>query len=230
MTSVLLIYPFFKPRRDNSQFRFPPLGLGYIAASLRGAGHEVSLLDCTFLGREEAVALAAATRAEMVGVYSMITLREQSLSFARALRDRAGLLVAGGPLPSTDPGLFLSDFDVVVRGEGERTMCDLIAGIRGGARLRRRARRLVQNLGGARRTDRFMAQLRARSAGVRPRRDSLSGARPLSERSIPRARPAEVRIRDHEPHVEQGLPFLLRNSAATPYSGRAAASARLPMS
>ncbi|MGO8693295.1 MAG: B12-binding domain-containing radical SAM protein [Rectinemataceae bacterium] len=127
MTSVLLIYPFFKPRRDNSQFRFPPLGLGYIAASLRGAGHEVSLLDCTFLGREEAVARAAATRAEVVGVYSMITLREQSLSFARALRDRAGLLVAGGPLPSTDPGLFLSDFDVVVRGEGERTMCDLIA-------------------------------------------------------------------------------------------------------
>ena len=51
MTSVLLIYPFFKPRHDNSEFRFPPLGLGYIAASLREAGHEVSLLDCTFLGR-----------------------------------------------------------------------------------------------------------------------------------------------------------------------------------
>ncbi len=49
MTSVLLIYPYFKPRRDRSVFRFPPLGISYVAASLREAGHEVDLLDCTFL-------------------------------------------------------------------------------------------------------------------------------------------------------------------------------------
>ena len=48
MTSVLLIYPFFKPRRDRSVFRFPPLGISYIAASLRTAGHSVTLIDCTF--------------------------------------------------------------------------------------------------------------------------------------------------------------------------------------
>ncbi len=55
MTSVLLIYPFFVPRRDRSVFRFPPLGLGYIAASLQKAGHEVNLIDCTFLEKNQAL-------------------------------------------------------------------------------------------------------------------------------------------------------------------------------
>ena len=64
MTSVLLIYPFFRRSLDRSRFRFPPLGLAYVAASLRQAGHEVRLLDCTFLRRDEALrlALAAARR------------------------------------------------------------------------------------------------------------------------------------------------------------------------
>ncbi len=59
MTSVLLIYPFFRGARDRSRFRFPPLGPAYVAAALREAGHEVDLLDCTFLGRDEALAQGA---------------------------------------------------------------------------------------------------------------------------------------------------------------------------
>ena len=38
MTSVLLIYPYFKPAHDRSLFRFPPLGIGYVAAALRPPG------------------------------------------------------------------------------------------------------------------------------------------------------------------------------------------------
>ena len=68
MTSVLLIYPFFKPRRDRSVFRFPPLGICYIAASLQKAGHKVQLIDCTFLNRKEALKKALAAKAEVVGV------------------------------------------------------------------------------------------------------------------------------------------------------------------
>jgi hypothetical protein len=51
MSKVLLIYPYFKPPRDRSVFRFPPLGISYIASSLIGAGHEVLLLDCTFMDK-----------------------------------------------------------------------------------------------------------------------------------------------------------------------------------
>ena len=60
MTSVLLIYPFFIPPRDRSVFRFPPLGVSYLAASLQEAGHEVHLLDCTFLNRDDALSQALA--------------------------------------------------------------------------------------------------------------------------------------------------------------------------
>ena len=118
MTSVLLIYPFFRPKHDKSSFRFPPLGLGYIASSLRGMGCNPLLLDCTFLNRKDALEKALDADAEIVGIYSMITMREDSLLFARRLLGRCRLLIAGGPLPSSDPEAFLDDFDIVVMGEG----------------------------------------------------------------------------------------------------------------
>ncbi len=54
MTSVLLIYPYFSPPRNRSIFRFPPLGIAYLAAALQKDGYQVSLLDCTFLDRQDA--------------------------------------------------------------------------------------------------------------------------------------------------------------------------------
>jgi anaerobic magnesium-protoporphyrin IX monomethyl ester cyclase len=126
MTSVLLIYPFFVPRRDRSVFRFPPLGLGYIAASLQKAGHEVNLIDCTFMDKTEALEKALAVKAEVVGIYCMVTMVDECAWFAESLRPHCALLVAGGPLPTCDPEPFMKNFDVVVRGEGEQTMLDLL--------------------------------------------------------------------------------------------------------
>jgi hypothetical protein len=34
-TKAALVYPYFHPANDNSIFRFPPLGLGYIAAAFK---------------------------------------------------------------------------------------------------------------------------------------------------------------------------------------------------
>jgi anaerobic magnesium-protoporphyrin IX monomethyl ester cyclase len=127
MTSVLLIYPFFKPRGDRSVFRFPPLGISYIAASLRAAGHPVTLLDCTFeKNRNEALVKALAVQAEVVGIYCMVTMLDDSVWFAGQLRQQTRLLMAGGPLPTCDPIPFLEQFDIVVRGEGEQAMLDLL--------------------------------------------------------------------------------------------------------
>ena len=126
MTSILLIYPFFKPRRDRSVFRFPPLGICTIAASLQKAGHEVRLIDCTFLERQAAIQEALAAKAEVVGVYCMVTMLEDAIWFALHLRGQCDLLVAGGPLPTCNPESFLEHFDVVVRGEGEQTMLELL--------------------------------------------------------------------------------------------------------
>ena len=127
MSSLLLVYPYFRPRVDRSQFRFPPLGLLYVAAAARAAGHDVRVLDCTFLRREEAARLALAARADVVGISCLSTLEDDCVGLARLLRGRCRLLVAGGPLPTCDPGRFLEDFDVVVRGEGEHTVVELMA-------------------------------------------------------------------------------------------------------
>jgi hypothetical protein len=74
MSSVLLVYPFFRRSLDRSRFRFPPLGPAYVAASLRAAGHQVRLLDCTFLSRSQAEQLALAAHADVVGIYCMATM------------------------------------------------------------------------------------------------------------------------------------------------------------
>jgi anaerobic magnesium-protoporphyrin IX monomethyl ester cyclase len=135
MSSVLLIYPSFRRSLDRSRFRFPPLGIAYVAASLRADGHQVRLLDCTFLRRDDALRRAVADPAEVVGIYCMATMREECLAFARALRGDERLLVAGGPLPTCQPETFLEDFDVVVRGEGEQTMRELLSARQTGADL-----------------------------------------------------------------------------------------------
>ncbi|VVB90734.1 tRNA-2-methylthio-N(6)-dimethylallyladenosine synthase [uncultured archaeon] len=126
MTRVLLIYPYFNHWKNRSIFRFPPLGLGYIASSLRNNGYDVDILDCTFMSRENALKKAKGAGADVVGIYSMVSMRRDSIKFATQLRDRCRLLVAGGPLPSGDPVSFMKDFDMVVRGEGEKTMVDIL--------------------------------------------------------------------------------------------------------
>jgi anaerobic magnesium-protoporphyrin IX monomethyl ester cyclase len=63
--------------------------------------------------------------ADIAGIYSMVTMKAEAIRFARALRDKA-LVVAGGPLPSCDPAAFTGDFDLVVKGEGEQAILDIV--------------------------------------------------------------------------------------------------------
>lgn len=76
--------------------------------------------------RDEALKKAQCAGADVVGIYSMVTMQNDSKWFARNLRDSCDLLIAGGPLPSCDPIPFMNDFDVVVKGEGEQAMLELL--------------------------------------------------------------------------------------------------------
>lgn len=126
---VVLVYPFFHPANDNSIFRFPPLGLGYIAATLEQQGVEVELVDCTFQKPEQAIARAVNAHPDVVGFYCMFSMKKTALELAQSLRAQLGtdcLFVVGGPLPSWTPERFLGVFDVVAVGEGEQTMSELV--------------------------------------------------------------------------------------------------------
>lgn len=126
MKTVTLVYPYFKPRVDTSIFRFPPLGLGYIAAYLKQQGISVGIVDCTFLDQKQALKKIVDSKPQIIGIQSMYSMRNKSLELARLLRDHCELLVAGGALPTTQPEMFLGDFDVAVVGEGELTMLELV--------------------------------------------------------------------------------------------------------
>jgi anaerobic magnesium-protoporphyrin IX monomethyl ester cyclase len=122
---VTLVYPFFQPDRDNSIFRFPPLGLGYLASSLEQHGITVELVDCTFLNRKEAIEKIKRSNPRIIGFYSMFSMKKITLDLAQLVRENCELLVVGGPMPTLEPTDYLDVFDVAVIGEGEQTIVEL---------------------------------------------------------------------------------------------------------
>lgn len=134
MARVTLIYPYFQPSNDNSIFRFPPLGLGYIAAYLKKHGISVQLVDCTFLNEADALEKTRLSRPEIIGIQIMFSMKERAIEMAKLLRKDCELLVAGGPLPTSNPRDFLEYFDAVAIGEGEQTMLELVNAFQSGDR------------------------------------------------------------------------------------------------
>ncbi|MHA2385548.1 MAG: cobalamin-dependent protein, partial [Candidatus Thorarchaeota archaeon] len=110
---VVLVYPYFNEELDRSIFRYPPLGLGYLASVLRTNGVSVRLIDCSFMRPEQAMRAIRQARPRIVGIYSMVTINHHVTDIARQIRSDTELLVAGGPLPSVVPEEFLDVFDVV---------------------------------------------------------------------------------------------------------------------
>jgi anaerobic magnesium-protoporphyrin IX monomethyl ester cyclase len=135
LTTVTLVYPYFQPASDNSIFRFPPLGLGYLAAYLKQHGVQVQLVDCTFMDEKEALDRIRRSKPRIIGVQVMFSMKEKAIEFAQLLRMDCEVLAAGGPLPSSNPDEFLQFFDVVVVGEGERTLLELVNAVENGTGL-----------------------------------------------------------------------------------------------
>ena len=126
---VVLVYPYFHPANDNSIFRFPPLGLGYLASALAKNKFEIDIVDCTFLDFNQAIDRVIGAKPQIVGFYSMFSMKKTTLELAEAIKRQIGvkncLFVVGGPLPTWSPESFLGTFDVVVLGEGEDTIVEL---------------------------------------------------------------------------------------------------------
>jgi len=132
---VVLIYPYFRPSRDKSPFRFPPLGLGYIASELRNKGYSVKLVDCTFSTESQVLRTVRNLCPQVIGIYSMFSMKDSAIRLARLLRENCSTLVAGGPLPTLYPEEYLKEFDVVCVGEAEETMLELVEAVKKGVDL-----------------------------------------------------------------------------------------------
>jgi anaerobic magnesium-protoporphyrin IX monomethyl ester cyclase len=107
-----------------------PLGLLYLASVTRKAGHTVAVFDGTFASGDEAFAEALIEHEpDVVCIASLVTLRPAALRLAQLAAESRARVVVGGPDPTAEPEAYLreSAVSVVVMGEGERTLVDLLA-------------------------------------------------------------------------------------------------------
>lgn len=135
---ILLVAPrSFNPKQ---MYREYPLGIGFLGTLLQGAGHEVRIFDQNVEGLEDdgLWRLVAEFQPHLAG-FSVITpnypvARRQ----LRWFRDHhpAIRLLAGGIHATLFPEDLLADgADVVVMGEGEPVILDLVAGLLAGSDL-----------------------------------------------------------------------------------------------
>jgi anaerobic magnesium-protoporphyrin IX monomethyl ester cyclase len=135
MKVVLIKTPYlhiFGPMRHSAP-RYFPLGLGYIAAALRQAGHEVVFLDPEIQGLSDAALLQRVQQEapKMVGIGCATPNFLVAHRLAEHLKRHLDVVtVLGGIHASSVPREILAhhpEFDVLVVGEGEETIVELTA-------------------------------------------------------------------------------------------------------
>lgn len=120
----------------------PPLGLAYIAAVLEDKGHIVNIIDSPFLGYdiEDVVDYAGSFKPDIFGISAITPSAERSFKLARDFKKHfpATTVVLGGPHPTCFPEETINaapDIDVIVIGEGEYIMLDLVTALSQGGNL-----------------------------------------------------------------------------------------------
>jgi radical SAM superfamily enzyme YgiQ (UPF0313 family) len=127
---LLLVRP---PRRNvqDAGLAVPPLGLAYIAAAARQAGHRVQILDAFVQGVSwaEFEASVARLQPDAVGLTVMSPMVDVMARAIRCIRPHTGRIVAGGPHPTAVGESAFTDLpgiDAAVEGEGETVIAPLL--------------------------------------------------------------------------------------------------------
>ncbi len=125
---VLLINPFYPISETPS----PPLGLAFLAAALEAAGMEVKILDLVVYpySRQLLESLLKDFKPRMVGITAVTMTFDNAIRVIKHVRrlDPQILTVMGGPHVTFCAPQTLKDYpelDVIVLGEGEKTIVEL---------------------------------------------------------------------------------------------------------
>ncbi|MFQ5786343.1 MAG: B12-binding domain-containing radical SAM protein [Thermodesulfobacteriota bacterium] len=127
--NILLIHPNLSVNDTTDNPRFP-LGLGYIAAVLQGAGHRITVVDLNAKAESECdlEEIIKAGQFGMVGLRAMITQFQQVKQLASFIRSVSPTkIILGGGLASSVPEMVLkeTEVDIAVVGEGEKTVVEV---------------------------------------------------------------------------------------------------------
>ena len=130
---ILLSHGYFIAEDEHEQKimkPYPTLGLLYISSHLKAKGFEVDLFDSTFETLASFEAYVRQTRPGLVGLYCNLMTKQNILQMIRLCKDIGASVVLGGPEPPYYAEAYLeAGADVVVIGEGEVTLEELIAAL-----------------------------------------------------------------------------------------------------
>ena len=135
---LLLTHGYFLAEDAKElQIRKPyvPLGILYICSHLRRKGFSVEVFDTTFSTTPELIRHLQTERPAVLGIYANLMTRKKVIEILCVARAAGWKTVVGGP----EPGAYIEEYleagaDVVVIGEGEETMEELLPVLKVGSR------------------------------------------------------------------------------------------------
>jgi anaerobic magnesium-protoporphyrin IX monomethyl ester cyclase len=131
---LLLTHGYFlyeDPKELQIMKPYPPLGILYICSHLRRKGMDVEVFDSTFSSRKQLFARLQQGPPNVLGIYANLMTRSNVIEILRVAREAGWQTVVGGPEPgSYVPEYLKAGADVVVIGEGELTMEELVPALR----------------------------------------------------------------------------------------------------
>ena len=105
----------------------PPLGLLYLSSHLKGRGVAVGVFDATFRTLEDFANTLERERPPVVGIAVNLMTKRNALKMIALAKRRGARVVIGGPDPPYHAESYLNaGADVVVIGEGELTLEELL--------------------------------------------------------------------------------------------------------
>jgi anaerobic magnesium-protoporphyrin IX monomethyl ester cyclase len=129
MSDILLTHGYFLFEDEKERKIMKPyatLGLLYLSAYLKRAGFSTDIFDSTFSLRGDLFARLRAGSG-VVGIYTNLITRASALDIVREARANGWIVVLGGPECANYPSQYIErGAHVVVVGEGEETMAELI--------------------------------------------------------------------------------------------------------
>ena len=133
---LLLAHGFFLAEDAEEQRIMrphPPLGLLYLSSHLKARGIDVGVFDSTFRRFADFETLLQNQRPPVVGLAVNLMTKRRALRMIGAARAAGARVVVGGPDPPHYAAEYLeAGADVVVVGEGEQTLEELLPALLGG--------------------------------------------------------------------------------------------------
>ena len=130
MPDILLTHGYFLEEDEKEQQimkPYPPLGLLYISAYLRRAGFDVEIYDGTWGSKAGLYERLAREPGGVLGIYTNLITRANVVAITAEAKRHGWTVVLGGPESANYTEQYLAHgADVVVVGEGEETLAELL--------------------------------------------------------------------------------------------------------